>query len=256
MLCQIHCCPCVLCLGPRNVAYIDLPVQQRAALCRDTEISDIFAVFLLQVRGFVLVERLDVHWWICFLWIGHFPPDQRSCLSRVCTLNWLLLLDQANFCLQMLSYVMVGQCEASDMLTCSVLLSSQCHVQSPYCRYVHARSRAQALCYFRESSRIPDLVLLDASLPDASGIELLAELRSRFSYQQLPIIMFTARQTERSIVAALEAGANDYVAKPFRRAELLARIRMHLRGNNYQRNRMMWATGGMFLEGSESDRST
>jgi DNA-binding response OmpR family regulator len=123
------------------------------------------------------------------------------------------------------------------------------------CRYVHARSRAQALSYFREGNRIPDLVLLDASLPDASGLEVLTELRTSFSYQQLPIIMFTARQTERSIVAALEAGVNDYVAKPFRRAELLARIRMHLRGSSQQRTRMMWATGGMVLEGSESDQS-
>ena len=68
-----------------------------------------------------------------------------------------------------------------------------------------------------------DLVILDLGLPDMEGLELCRELRSRLT--QTPILILTARGTETDIVVGLDAGADDYLAKPFRLAELLARLR-------------------------------
>lgn len=72
----------------------------------------------------------------------------------------------------------------------------------------------------------PDLVLLDVNLPGISGIEVCRELR-RFT--AAPIIMLTVRSAERDKVVALDAGADDYVTKPFSIEELLARVRASLR---------------------------
>jgi two-component system phosphate regulon response regulator PhoB len=75
----------------------------------------------------------------------------------------------------------------------------------------------------------PDLVLLDWMLPGLSGFEFARSLRRDASHKQIPIIMLTARDQEEDKVAALEAGADDYVAKPFSISELLARIKALLR---------------------------
>jgi two-component system, OmpR family, KDP operon response regulator KdpE len=72
----------------------------------------------------------------------------------------------------------------------------------------------------------PDLILLDVNLPGMSGVETCRELR-RFT--AAPIIMLTVRNAERDKVAALDAGADDYVTKPFGIEELLARVRASLR---------------------------
>lgn len=76
------------------------------------------------------------------------------------------------------------------------------------------------------SSHNPDVVLLDLGLPDMDGLELIQEVRNSSS---LPIIVISARTLERSKVAALDLGADDYLTKPFGTAELLARIRAALR---------------------------
>ena len=68
-----------------------------------------------------------------------------------------------------------------------------------------------------------DVVLLDLGLPDMDGLELCRELRSRLSL--VPILILTARDSETDIVVGLDAGADDYLVKPFRLAELLARLR-------------------------------
>jgi two-component system response regulator RegX3 len=72
----------------------------------------------------------------------------------------------------------------------------------------------------------PDLVLLDVMLPDQSGIEICQQMRA---LKPVPIIMVTARDSEVDIVLGLELGASDYVAKPFRLRELVARMRAVLR---------------------------
>ncbi|HXJ17703.1 MAG TPA: response regulator transcription factor [Candidatus Polarisedimenticolia bacterium] len=87
-----------------------------------------------------------------------------------------------------------------------------------------AKSGDEALEQFREER--PDLILLDVNLPDRSGLEVCQEIRRT---SDAPIIMLTVRNTERDKVQALDAGADDYVVKPFGSEELMARIRAALR---------------------------
>jgi DNA-binding response OmpR family regulator len=74
-----------------------------------------------------------------------------------------------------------------------------------------------------------DLVILDLGLPGLHGFDLLRELRERDT--RLPVIILTARDGVHDTVAGLERGADDYVSKPFRFDELLARVRVRLRGD-------------------------
>ena len=87
-----------------------------------------------------------------------------------------------------------------------------------------AADGAEALERF-DASR-PQLVLLDVMLPRISGVDVCRELRTR---SQVPIIMVTARNAEIDAVVGLEVGADDYVTKPFRLRELVARVRAALR---------------------------
>lgn len=75
----------------------------------------------------------------------------------------------------------------------------------------------------------PDIILLDWMLPDCAGLDWLRELRSYHSNESLPVIMLTARGQEDDRVRGLEAGADDYVTKPFSPRELVARIRAVIR---------------------------
>ncbi|MET0146460.1 MAG: response regulator transcription factor [Ilumatobacteraceae bacterium] len=76
-------------------------------------------------------------------------------------------------------------------------------------------------------AHIPDLVLLDLGLPDGDGEEVCRLLTRR--HPHVPVIVLTARREEADVVVGLEMGAVDYVVKPFRLAELLARVAAHLR---------------------------
>ena len=72
----------------------------------------------------------------------------------------------------------------------------------------------------------PALILLDLGLPDEDGLSVLRKLRE---WYQDPIIILSVRNSEEDIIKALDTGANDYLTKPFRTGELLARIRTALR---------------------------
>jgi DNA-binding response OmpR family regulator len=78
---------------------------------------------------------------------------------------------------------------------------------------------------FIETLPPPALVLLDVMLPYLDGFELIGRIREHATWNHVPIIMLTAKSQEHNIVRALDHGANDYVVKPFRPGELLARIR-------------------------------
>lgn len=80
------------------------------------------------------------------------------------------------------------------------------------------------------ASHMPDLVVLDLGLPDADGAEFLKEVRMESA---VPVIVLSARTDESDKVDALDAGANDYITKPFGTAELLARVRAALRTNRH-----------------------
>ena len=80
-------------------------------------------------------------------------------------------------------------------------------------------------------TRRPDLVVLDLGLPDGDGVDLIRELRQ---WSNLPVIVLSARSTEASKIAALDAGADDYLVKPFGSGELSARVRAQLRRHQQQ----------------------
>jgi DNA-binding response OmpR family regulator len=92
----------------------------------------------------------------------------------------------------------------------------------------------------------PDLVLLDLGLPDGDGLDLARELRAE--WPELPIIMLTARDEELDVVIGLDAGAIDYVTKPFRLAELLARIRAQLRQPDYLAGQRVITDGDVVVQ--------
>ena len=90
-----------------------------------------------------------------------------------------------------------------------------------------AASLAEARSRLAEADARFDAIILDVSLPDGDGRDFCAKLRK--SGVKVPVVMLTAADDEADVVRGLEAGANDYVAKPFRLAELLARLRVQLR---------------------------
>lgn len=75
----------------------------------------------------------------------------------------------------------------------------------------------------------PELVVLDYMLPYRSGLELIAMIRGRAEWKDVPVMMLTAKSQEQDIVACLDAGASDYVVKPFQTNEIMARLRRLMR---------------------------
>ncbi|MFZ1059305.1 MAG: response regulator [Candidatus Rokuibacteriota bacterium] len=106
----------------------------------------------------------------------------------------------------------------------------------PIRRFLRATLQAQGYRLFEAptgadglveaASRQPDLVIVDLGLPDIDGLEVIRRLRE---WTNVPVVVLSARGQERDKVAALDAGADDYVSKPFGPGELLARIRVALR---------------------------
>lgn len=76
-----------------------------------------------------------------------------------------------------------------------------------------------------ESETPPSLVLLDVMLPFANGVELVGAIRARQGWERTPVLMLSAKGHESDIALALDAGANDYMVKPFQIEELRARVR-------------------------------
>jgi two-component system KDP operon response regulator KdpE len=89
-------------------------------------------------------------------------------------------------------------------------------------------------------TRRPDIVVLDLGLPDGDGVDLIRDLRT---WSNVPVVVLSARSGEEDKIEALDAGADDYLVKPFGVAELLARVRAHLR-----RSGTSAQGGGLVLE--------
>ena len=87
----------------------------------------------------------------------------------------------------------------------------------------------------------PDIILLDLGLPDIDGIEVLKELRE---WSTVPILILSVRNSEETIIRSLDTGADDYLTKPFRMGELLARLRTLLR------HRLPFQEGSVFSAGN------
>jgi two-component system KDP operon response regulator KdpE len=97
-------------------------------------------------------------------------------------------------------------------------------LESHDCRAVEATTARQGLA--QASGRNPDVILLDLGLPDGDGIDVTRRIRE---WSRAPIIVISARGREQDKIAALDAGADDYLTKPFGVGELMARLRVALR---------------------------
>ncbi|MDD6604036.1 MAG: response regulator transcription factor [Eubacteriales bacterium] len=97
---------------------------------------------------------------------------------------------------------------------------------------VGAFDRAKGL-YSALEDNIPALIILDIMLPDEDGLSILKKLRSTPMYKSIPVIMVTAKSNEIDAVKGLDAGADDYITKPFGVMELVSRVKAVLRRTQY-----------------------
>lgn len=128
--------------------------------------------------------------------------------------------------------------------------------------YQHKRAKTGAEAVMEALTCKPDVMLLDLGLPDMDGVRIIEKIRA---WSNMPIIVVSARSEDSDKVAALDAGADDYLTKPFSVDELLARLRVALRRVRYDSQRLGeessvyengglkidYAAGCVFLDGEE-----
>jgi two-component system, OmpR family, KDP operon response regulator KdpE len=95
------------------------------------------------------------------------------------------------------------------------------------------------------ASEHPDIIILDLGLPDMDGVEVTRRLRE---WSQIPIIIVSVREQEQDKIAALDAGADDYLTKPFGVGELMARLRVALRRSNQTENEPVFTTEKLVMD--------
>ena len=98
------------------------------------------------------------------------------------------------------------------------------------------------------SFRLPHLILLDWMLPDQTGLRLLSRIRADRNFQDIPVIMLTAKSMEEDKIAGLNTGADDYVTKPFSPRELLARSKALLRRKSPEHAEAPMSAGAVTLD--------
>lgn len=110
-------------------------------------------------------------------------------------------------------------------------------------KYITAANGSQAI--MEAVSHQPDIMLLDLGLPDMDGVDIIKKVRT---WSNMPIIVISARSEDRDKIDALDAGADDYLTKPFSVEELLARLRVTFRRLNYTSGQS-GATASVFING-------
>ncbi len=112
------------------------------------------------------------------------------------------------------AYILVVE---DDLPVCNLITTT---LKAHEYRYITAQNGKNAI--LQASSHNPDIILLDLGLPDMDGVEVIERIRS---WSNVPIIVISARSEDRDKIDALDAGADDYLTKPFSVEELLARLR-------------------------------
>jgi two-component system KDP operon response regulator KdpE len=125
----------------------------------------------------------------------------------------------------------------------------------PIRRYLRAALGAQGFSVFEAANgqeaiqavlaHRPDLIILDLGLPDIDGIEVTRQLRE---WSQIPIIILSVREAEGDKIAALDAGADDYLTKPFGTGELMARMRVVMRRLSSKADEPVLQVGGLCVD--------
>lgn len=112
--------------------------------------------------------------------------------------------------------------------------------------YLTAKNGRQALSQFLSGR--PDIILLDLGLPDLDGMEVIRKLRS---FSSVPILVLSARAEDSDIIDALDAGADDYLCKPFSVDQLMARLRVmerHLKQRKKEPDREVFENGDLYID--------
>ena len=127
--------------------------------------------------------------------------------------------------------------------------------EAPIRRYLRAALSTQGFNVYESASgeealqavlsHRPDIIILDLGLPDIDGIEVTRRLRE---WSQTPIIILSVREAEQDKIAALDAGADDYLTKPFGTGELLARMRVALRKQSSAANEPVFESKGLSMD--------
>ncbi len=122
-------------------------------------------------------------------------------------------------------------------------------------RYLHAALNAQGYTVYESSSgrealemtvtNRPDIIILDLGMPDMDGVQVTRHLRE---WSQIPIIILSVREQERDKINALDAGADDYLTKPFNSGELMARMRAALRHATQAIPEQVFETGDLSVD--------
>jgi two-component system KDP operon response regulator KdpE len=127
--------------------------------------------------------------------------------------------------------------------------------EAPIRRYLRTALGAQGFTVYESASGLdainavlnyrPDIIILDLGLPDVDGTEVTRRLRE---WSQTPIIVLSVREAEQDKIAALDAGADDYLTKPFGTGELLARMRVALRKQISTTSEPVFEVGGLMVD--------
>ena len=127
--------------------------------------------------------------------------------------------------------------------------------EAPIRRYLRTALGAQGFTVYESASGLdainavlgcrPDIIILDMGLPDIDGTEVTRRLRE---WSQTPIIVLSVREAEQDKIAALDAGADDYLTKPFGTGELLARMRVALRKQISTTSEPVFQVGGLMVD--------
>jgi two-component system KDP operon response regulator KdpE len=109
---------------------------------------------------------------------------------------------------------------------------------------VHAASTGNVGVVKAASDR-PELIILDLGLPDMDGTDVLRKIRE---WSTVPVLVLSVRSAEEDIVGCLDAGADDYLVKPFRTGELLARVRAALRHRHAPEDKLLFVSNGLSVD--------
>lgn len=105
--------------------------------------------------------------------------------------------------------------------------------------------------YKKIAERIPNLIILDIMLPDEDGLKIIKKLRSNAETKRVPIILVTAKTSEIDMVKGLDAGADDYITKPFGIMELIARVKAMLRRSEQKEEKKLLSFEDIFIDGDK-----